>query len=230
MGRNSTGIITTAEVKRLELSYLLKMGYICKGKAVTGARLSWIRRGEHPYGDITIDSLYTDQEKYLRLRYTITREDGTREPYDYKIYLNAKPSNLGRGEVLYFICPERLELCRVLYMAYSSPTFKSREAYSVKLYYPLQTSSQLSRFNDRFWSLERSLGKLQQGRPSYSYSGKVTRRRDRIERLQAKQDKADILRFTEGMPKSLARKINIETPVGVGIWADKSKQNKQSKL
>lgn len=198
MGRNSTGALTTAGIIRLELKHLLKTGYIQRGKAMTGGGLSWIINGEHKAGDITIDSFYTDEEKYIRLRYTITRE-----PYDYKIYLKSKPSNLGKGEVLYFICPVSFKLCRVLYLAYNSTVFKSREAYVNRIYYPLQISSKLGVYLDRVNSLEKKIEEAEKGRSSYSYNGRITRRRERINTMEEARGQADYLSMTIGMPKRL---------------------------
>ena len=61
MGRNSTGAITTKEVIRIELSFLLKNGYIQKGRHISGV-LSWSNDS-----NIGLESCYTNEELYLRL-------------------------------------------------------------------------------------------------------------------------------------------------------------------
>ena len=110
MGRRSTGALTTREAFRIELSYLLKNGYIQKGNHII-ATLSWTNGSW-----IRIESKYTEEERYLRVKYTLTdSRDGKKHELDYKISLYAKPSNLGKGEVLYFVYPFTHRRCTILY-------------------------------------------------------------------------------------------------------------------
>lgn len=201
MGRNSTGALTTTEISRIELSYLLKKGYIQKGKHIT-APLSWTNGSW-----ISIESKYTEEEHYLRLKYILTdSRDGKATELDYKITLYAKPSNLGKGEVLYFVCPRSGNLCRILYRAYGSLKWKCRQAYSCRIYYPIQTSSKMSKYNDRYWEAERALEKMYQERATSTYRGKPTRRALRIERLEETRYHMDLLRFSAlSFPKSLLK-------------------------
>jgi hypothetical protein len=203
MGRRSTGAITTKEACRIELSYLLKNGYIQKGKHITGP-LHWTNGSS-----ISIESKYTEQEKYLRVWYTLTdsREDKTYE-LDYKISLCAKPSNLGKGEVLYFVCPQTGNLCRILYRAYGSRIWKCREAYTYRIYYPIQTSSKMGKYNDRYWEAERNLEKMYTERATSTYKGKQTRRAKRMERLEETRHHMDLLRWSPiSLPKSLLKEM-----------------------
>jgi hypothetical protein len=209
MGRYGTGIATTKGSKRIELKHLLKAGYIRKGLTSLQGSLSWVNASGEQTGTIGIQTAYTDQEKYIRLTYTVTTGEGEKIDQDYKIYLEEKPSNLGRGSVLYFLCPESFNYCRVLYLAYGAHRFKSRQAYRHRIYYPLQTSSKLDIYNDRFFSIEDKLEKLNQGRASYEYKGKTTRKRQRINRLEKQQEEADYLRFTRGMGKRLGKTVGL---------------------
>lgn len=154
MGRVSTGAYITKGTVRIELSHLLREGYIRKGCHITGF-LSWTNGSS-----INIESKYTKDEQYLRLIYTITDRGESIYSLDYKISLHIKPSNLGVGEVLYFVCPQSKKLCRVLYRAYGSHIWKSRKSYSKRIYYPLQISSKLSKYNDRYFEVEIELEKL----------------------------------------------------------------------
>ena len=104
MGRWSTGAETCQGSKRIELSFLIKKGYLQKGRRTQGS-IEWTHNGR-PNGDIKIFCSYTE-EKFIRLVYKLTdHREGKEYNYDYKIYLTSIPSNLGKGEVLYFICPE----------------------------------------------------------------------------------------------------------------------------
>jgi hypothetical protein len=198
MGRGSTGAYTTKGSVRIELSYLLKEGYIKKGHCVTGI-LTWTNGSS-----IKTESKYTEEEKYLRLVYTLTDAAGKKNSLDYKIALQTKPSNLGKGDVLYFVCPQSGCLCRVLYRAYSSHIWKSRASYSNRIYYPLQISSKLDKYNERYWELENELENLYKKNGAHTYKGMLTKRAKRIERLERIRKRMDMLRWSPlAMPKVL---------------------------
>jgi hypothetical protein len=203
MGRNSTGALTTGEASRIELSYLLKKGYIQKGKHIT-APLHW-----NNGSSIHIESKYSEEEKYLRVNYTLTdSRDGRKYELDYKITLYTMPSNLGKGEVLYFVCPQSSNLCRILYRAYGSHLWKCRQAYTYRIYYPIQTSSKINQFNDKYWKAERALEKMYKERATTTYKGKITRRAQRIERMEETRYQMDVLRWSPAaFPKSLQKEF-----------------------
>jgi len=184
MGRQSTGALTTSEVLRIELTYLLKTGIIKKGYEIhTG--LSWTSGAR-----ITIETNYNTQAgNYIRLIYTKTENEGHKTNHDYKIYLEEIPSNLGKGQVLYFLCPVSGKRCRVLYMCYGSQIFKSRAAYQNRIYYDCQTSSKMDHANSRYWSLEKRIENLQKNRrEQFTYKGKPTKYALQLERLQEEQE------------------------------------------
>jgi hypothetical protein len=188
MGRRSSGSMTTNAACRIELSYLLKKGYIVQGSYQNGI-LGWTNGS-----NIGIETSYTD-EKYIRLRYTNTNFSNEKTDFDYKIYLHEAPSNLGKGNVLYFICPSSGLYCRILYKCYGSPIWKSRLAYRSRIYYQSQVSSKIDRFNDRFWQLDTRLKDLQEKPVKSHYRGKKTRLIQRIERLENLQDYYDEMRW-----------------------------------
>lgn len=133
MGRWSTGAITTNGAIRLELSYLIKNGYIKKG-CNTSASPSWTGGSS-----INFESFYSNDNPYIRLKYTETvHSTGEESKHDYNIYLESIPSNLGKEEILYFICPDSGRRSRVLYRCYGSKIWKSREAYQNRIYYQTQ--------------------------------------------------------------------------------------------
>ena len=190
MGRWSTGALTTGEVCRIELSYLLRQGMILKGQRLTSS-LSWTNDS-----NIIVISCYTDSEKYIRLSYVLTSwDDNRKHNYDYKIQLASVPSNLGRGEVLYFICPESNKRCRVLYRCYGSHKWKSREAYNKRIYYTGQNSSKFFYSTDRYFELKKQLEKLEQLSTKDHYQGKATKLQKRIKRLKGKMMLHDQIRW-----------------------------------
>lgn len=220
MGRPSTGAWTTDQSLRIELSYLLKSRYLVRGKLTTGS-LSWHCNG-NPSGNINILSSWLTgegQRPYIRLSYTVTdRTTGVKEDRDDMIYLEARPSNLGKGEVLYFICPSSGQRCRILYKAYSCPIWKSRASYQHRIYYPSQQSSKHEYFNNRYWQLEKQIKGLEGKRRAGTYRGKPTKRAKRVERLNFFQEVADHARWQpQAMTLGLRRAVFDRLP-GYEDW------------
>ena len=189
MGRYRTGALTTGEAIRIELSYLLKQGFIQKGYIRYGS-LNWTNGNS-----ISFISCLNENEKYLQLVYSNTNNySGEITKHDYKVNLTTIPSNLGRGELIYFVCPVSGRRARILYKVYGSLYFKSRKAYRKRIYYPSQISSKLHFHNDRYFELERKLERFPQVRKKH-YQGKVTRLQQRIGKLKAQKNYHDWIRW-----------------------------------
>lgn len=199
MGRYSTGAMASEQIIRIELPYLIRNRYIEKGY-FKQCSLNWTS------GDcITVYSNYTNSDKYIRLIYTATnRNTGEKKDFDYKIELTTIPSNLGRGEIIYFVCPQTGRKSRVLYKCYGSEVWKSRYAYKTRIYYHSQLSSRLNVYNDKFWQLEKLIKKLMPTVRKQDYKGKTTRLRKRISMLSDKMDKFDELRW-QYLPKAVLK-------------------------
>ena len=189
--------ITTKEVSRLELSILFKRGFIQK-RAIVKGEFSWTDGSE-----IGIESTYTKKEQFVRLFYTVTDQKEITYKYDYIIPLIFIPSNLGIGQVPYFICPEIGKRCRILYRAYGSLTWKCRYAYNQTIFYESQVCSKYNRYNDQYWKLEKEIKKLkEEARNQTHYNGKPTRRFKRLQRLIEKQERANYMRWKpDNLPK-----------------------------
>lgn len=184
MGRWSKGVTTTDGATRLELSYLLKNGFIRKGYDLS-ASLSWTSGSS-----IGFESFYITENPYIRLKYTVTVTSTRQETYhDYNIHLESIPSNLGKGEILYFICPDSRRRSRILYRCYGSKIWKSREAYQNRIYYQTQLDPKSMRpfkylFNDRKFE------ELYKKKRKSHYRGKSTRIMRRIDKLERMHDLA----------------------------------------
>lgn len=190
MGRNSTGAITTKESPRIELSFLVKDGFIKKNCRTRGS-LSWTNGSS-----ILIESQYLEIDKWIRLVYTLTDRNGDEYNYDYKIYLDTVPSNLGKGDILYFLCPISGKRCKILYRAYGYHKWKSRETYNSRIYYPIQVSSKLGIANDRYWQLKREIDNIYRKKHlKLEYDGKPTRKAKYLEKLEAKRNFWDYARW-----------------------------------
>lgn len=205
MGRRSAGAITTGEAMRLEIGFLLKNRYIARGCEWSG-NISWTNGSVIGY-----HSKLTEEDQEIRLVYYTTSQSGERNDLDYTIQLTSIPSNLGRGEIWYFVCPQTGRRAKILYKAYGSLHFKSRNAYHNRIYYSSQTASKLGLSGDRYWELERRLEKLKPLIRKAHYQGKETKLSRRIRNLEAKKEYYDSLRWYS-MPKSILRMLKTEFP------------------
>jgi hypothetical protein len=109
-GRGNSTAITVNSATKLDLSYLIQKKLIQKDRQIVFS-LNWTNGIE-----IGAISNYTDKDIYIRLTYRVTdKTTNESKEYDYKIYIAKKKSNLGIGEVLYFVCPESAIYCRKLF-------------------------------------------------------------------------------------------------------------------
>ena len=192
MGRHYTGALITKECMRLDLKYLKENKFIQKDRE-TKAVLSWSTGSK-----MNFTSVYTDEEKYIDLSYSMS---STGEEENYRIQLKETPSNLGKGSLLYMVCPVSGLKSRKLYLAYGSPIFKSIKAYQNRIYFSSQTSSKNNRFNDKYWELLRELEKGDAKRKQSHYLGKKTKRELSKERKKDRLELYDKKRWEELSPK-----------------------------
>jgi len=183
MGRYSTGAKTTGQIQRIELSYLLKQGIIKKYQSYNGT-ISWTNKS-----NIGIYTVYNDNEAYIELNYTTVFATNEKTSYKYKIELEAIPSNLGKGEVLYFICPESYKRCRILYKCYGSGTWKARESYQNRIYYESQIEPKSIRPFKYLFTINKISELYKKAKKSH-YKGKPTKLMQKIEKLNRLSDKA----------------------------------------
>lgn len=165
---------------RLELSSLLDAGLL-KADQDRGAVLSWT--------DGSSLSVYSKRKDFIVLDYSIAGQS-----IKYKIDISAVPSNLGRGDVLYFSCPQTARRCRILYRTYGSRYYKSRHAYANRIYYRSQIYNGA---NDNYFRLEAKISRmLNSQRYQETYNGERTQWIKRIERMTERLDHLDDMRFS----------------------------------
>jgi hypothetical protein len=183
MGRNSTGITTTTAALKIDISYLINKGFIKKGCQISGTLYL------NKVSVITIETSYkTLAGDFIRLLYTLTDRMGIEYQVDTKILLVEKPSNLGKGSIIYFECPELNNWCRILYLCYGSQVFKSRLAYSMRIYYQSQLRNRYAYAADKYSSLLRKIVHIHQSRRyQVTYNGNVTKFALRLARLKEKE-------------------------------------------
>jgi hypothetical protein len=186
--------VTTNSCKRIELAYLKKSKMLVKGQVISSS-LSWTCGSS-----IKITTYYTEEDKYLKLDYIINND----YKVAYRIHLAVRPSNLGKGEVLYMVCPFSGSLSRKLYMAYGSTQFKSMGAYNNRIYYRGQLSSSKN-YNDKYWNLLNQLESKPTKRNQTHYNGLPTKRYLREIELEDKLDYFDHKRFLQLFQGSIFR-------------------------
>jgi len=191
MGRSSSRKYKTGESNRLDLRVLLQQGQIKKGFHLTGT-IEWTNGSSIKY-----ESKYTKEEVYFRVIYTITDyRTGKETDYDYRINFVKIPSNLGKGEILYFVCPESNKLARVLFMAYRHHKYIHRDwyldNYGVRLYYNSQSVSKGDYHNTMYFNYERQVKDLESRlfakHRKLFYKGKPTKDYQRLIHLKLKRE------------------------------------------
>ncbi len=208
MPKNSTGAFTTGEAKKIEMSFLFKYGYIEKGKIISKV-LNWVDGQGNSNGKIGITSVFTEDEKYIELNYILTEHNGDKYDRKYKVYITGVKSNLGKGFNYYFLCPLSNRRCKILYGAYGSHYFKSRESYQNRIYYDCQIVSKYYYPMQRYFALDKKLQKLCREKHRESYNGAKTRSVKRIDKVEQDLYYWDVIRmkgFEQTMQRMLLKK------------------------
>lgn len=137
MPKRSTHPILLDNILRLEISDLKRLGYLEPGRS--SGTINWSRNGNKIatiHINVTID--------YTELDYNYNGK-----PRNYRIPFVTVPSNLNKGEVLYFLCPKTNKRCRVLYQV--GGYFLHREAFQHCMY---EKQTQSKRNRDKFRLIE----------------------------------------------------------------------------
>jgi len=182
MPNHSTFPTLYDESLQLSITKLKQWGYLDSGPMKIGT-VSWGRNGNQA-GSITIKVNTYSELPYLELDYKFQDV-----PRNYKVGLVSIPSNLGKGEIWYFLCPRTNKRCRKLYLI--SGYFYHREAFSGCIY-ESQTWSKKYREMDRTYETifrtERLYEQLYSKHFKMTYAGKPTKRYLRITSLIQKAE------------------------------------------
>src|SRR5690554_2157720 len=176
------------EALQIDISKLKGWGYLDPEQIKSGT-LNWSRNG-NPTGSISIQVNTHSEQPYIELDY-IYRD----EPRNYKVRLVSMPSNLGKGLIWYFLCPETNKRCRKLYSI--GGYFLHREAFNGCMY-ETQTQSKKYREIDKkfgaYFKIDNLYSQLYQKHFKKYYAGKPTKRYLRImEQIQ----KAESISYQE---------------------------------
>jgi hypothetical protein len=125
MGRFANYPTTVEDCLYLSIKKLKEWDYLTN-KGTKSGTISWSRNGT-PHSKIGIVVTNNDFETSILLDYSVNGE-----PRKYKVEVISKPSNLSKGEVLYFVCPNTGKLCRKLLL--KNGYFLHREAFNGLMY------------------------------------------------------------------------------------------------
>ncbi|MGO4820947.1 MULTISPECIES: hypothetical protein [unclassified Flavobacterium] len=125
MGRYANYPTTVEDCLYLSIKKLKEWNYLNYLGTKSGT-ISWTRNGQE-HSNISISVIKNDFDTFIVLNY---KSNG--EPRNYKVQIISKPSNLGKGEVFYFVCPTTKKHCRKLYL--HGGYFLHREAFKSLMY------------------------------------------------------------------------------------------------
>ncbi len=159
---------------QLNISFLVKHGYL-KPNQKQNCMMTWSRNGNKT-GSISIRVNTQSEQPFIVLYYKYRDE-----PQNYKVYLTSTPSNLNRGEIWYFLCPQTKKRCRKLYLI--NGYFLHREAFNGCMY-KIQIESKKSRYLDKtlgtYFRTEQLFEQLYKKHFKKQYAGKPTKKYLRI--------------------------------------------------
>ena len=157
-------------VPQLIISKLKGWGYL-KPNQKTSTSLSWSRNGNQT-ASISIMVDMTVPQPYIVLNYNYKDQ-----PRNYKVYLVSMSSNLGKGDILYFLCPTTNKHCRKLYLI--DGYFLHREAFNGAMY-RCQTESkkyrQLIKSIGAYFETENLYTEIRKKHLKKQYAGKPTKK------------------------------------------------------
>lgn len=203
---------TVSSSCRIDMRFMLKEKYIVRNSETWGI-INWTS-GQA----VNFRCRMSKMEKYLRLMYAVTDRHGKQTDYDYKIEIDEVQSNLGKGTILYFLCPESRKRSRVLISAYGEPKFLNRKYYETKhglrVYYGCQKTSKTNYHNTRYFDLKRKVDELEtelkkKHRNSH-YKGRLTKEQIQLAKWKNQMNYHDLKRlqiFNEQFNKRYSLKI-----------------------
>ena len=159
------------EVKTVSISFLTKHNYL-KPKQLKSGVVMWSSNGIKT-ASIAIRVNTQAESPYVELDYKCNQA-----PINYRVQLVSTTSNLGKGNVWYFVCPQTGKRCRKLYFA--DTYFYHRSAFKGCMY-EKQTKSKKKRYFDKTLGLyfradllfeqlyKKHFKKLYAGKPTKKY-------------------------------------------------------------
>ncbi|MBT8245636.1 MAG: hypothetical protein HKP48_09780 [Winogradskyella sp.] len=162
------------EALQISITKLKEWDYLSPEQIKSGT-LTWSRNGNET-GSISIKVNTHSEQPYIELDYKYRDE-----LRNYKVSLVSMPSNLGKGLIWYFLCPQTKKRCRKLYSI--GGYFLHREAFNGCMY-ETQTQSKKYRQLDKtlgaYFKTDDLYSQLYQKHFKKTYAGKPTKKYLRI--------------------------------------------------
>ena len=162
------------EALQISISKLKEWEFLNPEQIKSGT-ITWSWNGSQT-GSISIKVNTHSEQPYIELDYKYRDE-----PRNYKVYLTSTPSNLNKGEIWYFICPQTKKRCRKLYLI--GGYFLHREAFNGCMY-ETQTQSKKYRELDKtfgaYFEIDNLYEELYKKNFKKTYAGKPTKKYLRI--------------------------------------------------
>src|SRR5690606_35827102 len=162
------------EVSTLTVSDLKKWSYLNPDQIKSGV-VTWSINGNKA-ASISIKVNTQTPQPYIELSYKVDNE-----PRNYKVRLVTMHSNLGKGLIWYFLCPQTNKRCRKLYSI--GGYLLHREAFNGCMYETQTQSkkySQLDKTLGAYFRTDELYSQLYQKHFKKTYAGKPTKKYLRI--------------------------------------------------
>tara|TARA_R100000306_G_C4375459_1_gene141766 strand:- start:1528 stop:2124 length:597 start_codon:yes stop_codon:yes gene_type:complete len=156
---------------QIKASNLNKWNYLKPDQIMSGT-ITWTWRKSGRQNSISIVVNTKSPRPFVELDYKYGGD-----PRHYKVYLETVPSNLGKGEIWYFHCPQTHKRCRKLYSV--NGYFLHREAFKGAMY-EKQTHSkkwrEIEKVYGAYFDSEKLFSELHSKHFRKYYKGKPTKR------------------------------------------------------
>jgi hypothetical protein len=176
------------EVLQISITKLKEWEYLNPEQVKIGT-ITWSRNG-NTTGSISIRVNTFSEQPFIELDYKYRDE-----PRNYKIQLVSVPSNLGKGLIWYFLCPQTNKRCRKMYSI--GGYFLHREAFHGCMY-ESQTRSKYYRNIDKvygpYFKQEKLYEQLYKKHFKQTYAGKPTKK---YLRIMEQLEKAESIPYEE---------------------------------
>jgi len=176
------------EALQINISKLKEWNYLNPQQIKIGS-INWTRNGNYK-ASISILVNTIEQQPFIELDYNYNGKIRK-----YKVYLISIASNLKKGNIWYFVCPQTKQRCRKLYSI--GGYFLHRKAFN-RCFYESQIKSKSFRAIEKvlmiYYGADEKFEELNKKHFKKSYSGKPTKKYLRLSKLI---DKADNLTLNE---------------------------------
>lgn len=180
MGRYSySGRLVADSQHKISIYYLRKHNFL---SGYMGGSLDWSCRGEKT-GSIGIEVKISDEEKFARLHYIITRRsNGQKDNFDYKVSIISTDCHFG-GKRYWFKCPAKGCGRMVAKLYQGQDIFACRHCYNLT-YESRNENPTYRNYPFKEILLRNKVDEIEKTMKKRTYKGKLTKKHMQIRRIQ----------------------------------------------